>query len=626
MIPTNPGFKADSNTQGQRSLVEHVRSMVKASHTYMQRFYNQWDTNHNLYKSRRALTKEETDAMAKGRLGRVKLPLTYTQVESLVTFSYALFTQRQRLFELEGTSDEDKDLRECAELLLHGNFRAMNGYTMLPALLRDFAIKGIAVVKDWWDTPTEAVPEVVTTPAVVELGVELTKAEDKVVFKQQVVAQQNQVQQISPFSFFPDPSVPLYDWVKGRYVVTESEISPEGLKASTFYKNTEQVPATRNKEVSSFRDRSRTTETDVTQNANQRDKRVASNVVLSEWVGWLNPSEFESPFEAGKKLGEEEFEVRYIVVMANDQVVVRAEPYTNASRHWPVSAAVYAPCFVDDDDMDAVPRPTASLNNAADWLISARGVAVSKTIGPRLIIDPVGIDPATVRDETGNIVLNRSASNQGVDRFVKALPFQDTTVGHFTDATILADFSNTTLGVSDAALGQIATGRRSATEMSSVMSASASRTKMAASMFWENLLAPMGQRWLARFRQGLSEEFFALYCGEAKKSYYPTFHQDSLTIARAQDFWVFDGVLPSEKAYTAKALQEIFSLLISSPTASMTFNLSPEKVLRAIAELRGLGRLTNFSLSQEEVQAALGQLQQIQQIAAPPSNQPPVTQ
>ena len=161
--------------------------------------------------------------------------------------------------------------------------------------------------------------------------------------------------------------------------------------------------------------------------------------------------------------------------------------------------------------------------------------------------------------------------------------------------------------------------------MSAVVNYGASRAKMVSVFFWEGLMVPMSRRWLARFRQSLNEEFFTLYCGASRAALFVTFRQDTLAIARSQDFWVFDGSLPSEKSYTARSLQELLQLMLASPTASMTFNLSPQKLLTRIYELRGLGNLTNFNLSPEEMQQALGRLQQVQQVAQP-QPQPPVEQ
>lgn len=606
------GFIAQPNTRSD--LAALVREDMKQSFSYMSRFYAGWDAHFNHYHSRRSLTPAQRDAIMKGKLDALRVPLSYSQVQQAVTFTFSLLTQREKMFELTPSEDEDRPLQEVAEKLLHQNFYSENGLLLFPALLQDFYIYGLCVVKDWWEERSEAVPVTQVTEPVKQGDVTTEESQTKTVFQEMLVSQKNRVSQVSPYAFFPDPSVPLYAWETGRYVITETTTSLAALKADKSFKNTSYVSAPR-AEFTAYRHRQHSVSGETT---SPKEKRNPNDVTLTEWVGWLVPSEYKDPFAEGDTpLGPYNFPVRYCIVVANDEHVIRCVPYTTAHRGWPVSAAVFAPSFVDSEELDSTVRPTKDFNHAVSWLISARARAVSRTHRDRLIVDPTGVEPSSVTNEEGNVILKRNAGGMDVRRYVTPIPFQDTTQSHLRDAAELSEWSNTIAGISSAQLGQIASGRRSASEMSAVVNFGASRAKMLSVFFWEGLCVPMALRWLNRHRQSLSQEFFVHYCGAGEVALYQTFHLTTSQIAMRNDFLVFDGSLPSERAYTARALQELLQLLLTSPTAAMTFGLSPNKILERIYELRGLGKLKNFQLTTEEMQLNLQRLNEVSQTTAP---------
>jgi hypothetical protein len=47
-------------------------------------------------------------------------------------------------------------------------------------------------------------------------------------------------------------------------------------------------------------------------------------------------------------------------------------------------------------------------------------------------------------------------------------------------------------------------------------------------------------------------------------------------LVASEDFFVFDGTLPSEKAYLAQSLQEIFTAIVSNPMVAQTLGIGPD--------------------------------------------------
>ncbi len=59
---------------------------------------------------------------------------------------------------------------------------------------------------------------------------------------------------------------------------------------------------------------------------------------------------------------------------------------------------------------------------------------------------------------------------------------------------------------------------------------------------------------------------------------YALFHADPITIATSEDFFVYDGTQPSEKAFLAQSLQEILMSLMQDPNIAAMLGYGPEQI------------------------------------------------
>ena len=163
------------------------------------------------------------------------------------------------------------------------------------------------------------------------------------------------------------------------------------------------------------------------------------------------------------------------------------------------------------------------------------------------------------------------------------LSFQDHTAGHFNDIGILSKFMDLASGVTDPLKGQEGKTHISATEMRAVIQGGASRLVTYCLLAWEQALGPMGSRMLTNHRQNVDWETYSGIVGdEADQETFAAFKAQAIALIGKSDLFVFDGVLPSEKAFMAQSLQELLVVALQTPEVAIREGWDLTKILKEI--------------------------------------------
>ena len=80
---------------------------------------------------------------------------------------------------------------------------------------------------------------------------------------------------------------------------------------------------------------------------------------------------------------------------------------------------------------------------------------------------------------------------------------------------------------------------------------------------------------------------------------------DKSKLVGEYDFEVFDGTLPSEKANTAEALNNILQAMLSNPQAASILGFDPQKIMLELAYLQDVPNPERFLLPQAQMTLAL---------------------
>lgn len=594
-------------TQFHEKLLAHCKELVKLSRDHMTQFYDKWDQHDDVYRGIKQSDESDKKAENRGEPQKMVVPLTYAQIQTFIAFCFSTFYQRERLFEIEGMGPEDSKPAKVGEALLERDLTYNTMELKMHQFLLDVARFGLAPIKTCWIEEHQMVEET-TQEAKTFLGFNFgTKEVTQKVWQTKYAG--NEIENISPYRFFPDPRVPFSKIQKGEFVASEDSVSYVTLRQMEADGAVAGISFVKTMRQDDFEKSSRrmahTTLLASTGGATTIGEKKSGSHVLTEVQVKLVPSDFEVD---GKPMGEETYPVIYNVWIVNDCRVVKCEPLGYAHGMFTYDVGE---CNPDMHNLinEGLAGVIDQLQSVISWLINSHITSVRKNIDNKFVVDPSGIDMADLKERRPVIRLKPEAQNRGgVDRYIKQLAVSDVTKGHIADANELQAVVQIVTGINDNALGQFNTGRRSATEARNVNGATAARLKTLAMLLWKQAIEPMGRKMLSNLRDGLDYETYVKVLGlEADPNNFVQFSKVSKKdLVGDYDFAVFDGTLPSERRDQAETLQELVLALFTSPQAIAVLGYDPRKLVDEILELKGIRNPVRFKLDQlrmEEMQA-----------------------
>jgi hypothetical protein len=587
----------EEHTMFHQEMLDHCRGLVRSSRNYMQTFYSTWEEWHNIYRSYRCEDKNDVKAKEEGRPSKQVIPMTYAKVQTFVSFVMAIMTQRQRVFELDAQGVEDYEYKELCEKILDSDVKQNPFHKVLRQHLTDIAKFGLGIMKHTWDEEYVYVPTTMQGPEIKIFGLSFggkTTTEVQKVLKRQG----NKLCCISPFDFFPDTRYPLSDLHKGEFCADECDMSRNDL----FRRQSEgTVAGIKHVETISNEAADRMRQYAKRSRVNFDDPSKTSHIVrVTRMQVKVTPSQFL--LSDGRALGKEDTPTMYVVEIANDSRIIRCEPAGYLHGEFTYEVGQF-----DEDQHDFINQSLSDvldrLQETIDWFMNSRVESVTRTIDNQLVVDPLGVDMATIVNRSRVILLKKGASRTGVDRYIKQLQVQDVTSRHMDDVQQLTTIMQMVSGVNENAMGQYHTGRRSATESRVVAQGAAARLKNIAESIWYSSLQPTGLKMLLNLRQGLSEESIIKVAGEEylqKPELIQRFSASPQELVRQCDYFMYDGTLASEKAYMAQTLLELFTTVTTlGPQGLINLEISPKLLIEKIYELLGVGSLQQFNLAKD---------------------------
>lgn len=582
-----------------QSLLQDCLRDLKRSRTYMGRFYNDWDHALEIYQQH--IDEDAKDVRAKKKREPAKqiIPLSYAQVNTFATFLTSLFSQNPTLYEIEPTGSEDYDLKETNESVLEREVRTNRLYSKIYAFCLDIGRFSLGIFKTSWEYRTIKVESNAESASIISFFSPSTLADELSVnqVNQEIevtVCEGTKVYNVSPYNWYPDTRLPLMRWEEGEFVADETVMHVRELKRRNGVYGVEHVERMSTREYEE-RGETRLEGFDPSKDSGKSEDNfmVAVTTVQRRLV----------PKDYG--LSESDEEELWVLEIANDKRIVRAERMEDANMRFTYFAGMLS------SDLHA--RPCDSLSGVIDklqetitWLMNSRIEAVKTNIEKQLVVHPQFIEVEDLQTRSPYIRLKKSApAVGGVQNFIQQLRTSDPTVTHVQDAQELMRVMQTVSGVTENAMGNFASGRRSATEARNVAAGGASRLKLIATNIWEMALGPMGRVMLNNARQWMSEDMFFRIVGEESDetlTAWDAFHKENWwELVNNEDFFVFDATSQSEKAFLAQSLQELVVALIGNPEMLQATGLDVVKMIERIQELRGVKNLSQFKRDEQPI-------------------------
>lgn len=595
----DPKIKAELALETQsafhKSLLDKCKKLVDFSHNHMSRYYSTWDEHDRIYRGERQPDEDDKKAGNRGEPIKMVVPMTHAQINTFVAFCYQIYTHRPSFFELEGMGGEDQQGTFIGEALLErdlqkSNFRGQK----LHQFLLDIARFGLGVLKYQWVHETEEVEGQQEVP-IVQPGVEQPGVEVQTVTETKTTFMGNRVDNVSPYNFYPDVRMPLTRFAEGEFCASDETYSKSELQRMekdgliSGFKWVKEAKGDFSKQRRAFSQQ-------IADGTEQKAFGLGLNDIfcLTECQIWLNPKDFE--LEDGTKMGPEDYPILYVVWYINDQRIVRCEPMNYPSNGFTFKLSQLSP---DQERLlnSGISDDLGLLQDALTWFLNSRISSVRKVIDNKFIVDPSGLELRDMEERSPILRLKPAAYRSGVDRWIKQLDVQDVTQSHIQDMKVLNDIAQQTTGISENLMGQHSAGRRSATQDQNVAAGAASRIRMTATLIWYNGLEPLGQDMLLNHRTNLDAETLVKVIGSGvmdpvtggiSQGVVNWLNVTKDDICANYDFRIFDGTLPSEKAYLAQNLQEILTAVIANPMAAGILGYDPRLVLDYIMRLRGI--------------------------------------
>lgn len=598
--------------------LDELRQMIvkslNRSRAEISTHYPLWDKALDTYRSIRNPDAKDIRARNKGEPEKMTVPMSFAQVNTLVTFLFLAYTQKESIFELEATGPEDYGpILDACQAVLQREERQTKFQSKLVQALLDMARFKLGVLKTTWRYDTRMIKReqpALEVPFDAILGMSLPMEAPALEDDEVVIYEGNEVSAVSPYNFFYDSRVPLARWQDGRFAADEMEYHYQDLRRME-----RQGSLVGTKHVTPF-----TTEAWKHRNEHTRLGSVdptsqKKGEIKGDYMVCLTSVQFKIvPADYGFSDSQEE-EI-WLFTLANDNRILSAEPLNAPHGEFTYDILSLTP-DQHSELSDSLSTLIDPLQEVITWLINARVASVRQNIEGRYVVDPNFVDTASLTAGNKYILLKKNAPyNQGVGAFISQLKTVDPTTTHLQDASELMRMMQTVSGVNENSMGQVASGRRSATENRAANAGAASRMKLIASTVWMDGLAPLGRKMLLNCRQDMTFETYQRILGESAIESYDLFHpQDPIELLGNEDYFTYDGTLSSEKNYMAQSLQELIIALASNPELATSSGFDLVAMTKEAFALRGLKNLNRFQLPSQPTPNGLPS-------ALPPGNQP----
>jgi hypothetical protein len=564
-------LKSPDMTPFLTSIQNHCFSLIQMSHSAVAENFERWDQANRVYRARRDPDKDDKRAAERDEPVKMAVPVSYSQVETFVSFVAALYDQKRLPIELEGFNEEGHRSARIAESVIDRDLE-MSGWPVVRHMfLTDLCKYGVGILKSTWREEVESRTFEQPIQADPVLGGLEDEPQMVTVTEEVPTFQGTRILNVSPYRFFPDPRFPLSRFQEGEFCGSEDEYSfvelkrleREGLVAGVDHIETFSKGALNLRKSNRF---SNLRAFEGQRFGWQQPGQSYGSIVVTEIELDIIPSKF---FISGDDdpLGPEDYPIRHLVWLANDTRPIRVERMVSGHGKYSYDVAEYSP---DQQDLynESLTDLIHYLQSTMTWMLNARVTNVRKTVSNQFVVDTSAIHVEDLRDRKHLIRKKAEASGMPIDQSLHQVKMVDITQGHVNDSQTLLQFIQFVTGISDNALGQFHTGRRSATEARQVAQGSFNRLKHHAKLA-HRAIEGVADKIVKNAREGMTAQTLLRLVGETPEQMEQAdaFLVSGKDLVGRFDFKKFDATLPSEKHMIADVLREVLTSFVGNPEA-----------------------------------------------------------
>jgi hypothetical protein len=582
------GLKKD--TEKHAKVLDFLMKRIRYSERNMSDFYHRWSVNEQKVQAYIHLPDHEQALQDMTENGNppepvsIVVPFSWAAITTIVTFLVSVFTSRRPYFQL-GANDAQAMLHaKSMETMLQYNNDHTRIVRRLYQMFMDVCIYGFGAVNTLWcekrgmRTVRSAVP-----------GGYNTRREDKIVY------QGNEVSNIDPYMFFPDPRVPMSELAhKGEFVFwrfPESRLTLKRQMNEYGWDHVDDIPKTKPRnEFSKSSRRSLKAKGQsfpgLNDDLGKGEKFEDDFVQVDQGTVWIVPKELD--------LGDSEKAELWLFAIGNGGQIIQAEPFEADHGMHPVAVSEpYGLGYAFGS-----PSPADFVNPLQDlisWLVNSHMLNVKSVLNDCFVYDPSGIDAKDMKDlgPGRRYRLKPAAYGRDVRSIIQQIPIVDVTTQHMNDAEMFMRVGYMLLGLNENMMG-VATpqSRRSAREVGITTDAGMGRLMLMAKMISAQGVADMVEQMVLNLQQHIDKEFEIQVLGQ-------TGERESVIISPEQlvgDFYypIHDGALPLDRNATIDSWRQVIQLVAQDPQLRSEWRLSD--MIEHAGKLSGVANIDSMRI------------------------------
>ena len=532
----------------------------------------------------------------------IVVPYSYATLETILTYFVSAFLESP-IFRYEGHGPNDVIGAILLEKVIEQqtmNFKvALNLHTMF----RDSLSYGMGVVTPTWDVKWGWKAVLQDSGFLSRLMERFISTGKRIERQEAILYEGNRLKNIDPYSYLPDPNVPIHEVQQAEYVGWLDQLNYNRLLEMERNDPTNIFNVKYLKGMSAGSGRSQFNKA---KSESGRDTKFGAGTTSSSstspidvvWMYWnVIPKDYG--------LSTSEYPEKWLFGLAADKVIIMAKPLGLNHDMYPVAV-----CAPDFDGYSSTPVSRLELmygmQTTLDWLFNSHVANVRKAINDMLIVDPSLINMADLEDpKPGKLIrMRRAAWGRGLDNAVKQLAVTDITRSHIPDASYITDLMQRTSAATDSLSGvQRTSGERvTAQEFTGTRNSALSRLTKAAKIASLQAMSDISYMFASHTQQLMSKDVYVRATGDWQELLMQEYGLDPMQPERNRikvsmyDLIIEHDVVRKDGSITggeySEGWVEVFRILTQQPALYQTFDMV--RIFKHIARIMGAKDINEF--------------------------------
>jgi len=617
--PTNPGDYSQVNhnyeypygldlkpgSEFHNELKNKIWQRARESRNEMSKRYDSWneiDKTLTTY-----IPTDDKEKLLKDKDSRkpvsIVFPYSYSVLESLLTYMSMAFFQ-DPMFQYEGVEDSDTTGAMLMEMIIRLHCIKTKVPLAVHTVIRDALAYGVGIGIPGWQTRYGKVPIKSSISVESSMG---ESTEEQVDFVEQMVFEGNDLSNIDPYMWLPDPSTSssniqsgeFQGWIdRDNYM---NMLSMERESKSGMF-NVKYLKEKKDKRSSLSTDQSKREEKFKGSSSAHRGMSNITNPVdnIKMYIN-LIPKDW--------KLSTSEYPEKWFFCLSADDIIT--ECYRADHNHGLYPIAVASPEF-DGYSITPIGRMEVlyGLQNTLDFLFNSHVTNVRKAVNDMLVVDPYLVNINDLKDpEPGKLIrLRRPAWGRGVDKVVQQLQVNDITRANIGDTSYITQLMDRISGADASMQGALRTGgpeRLTKGEFQGTRGSAISRLQRIAMIVGMQFMQDIGTMFAVHTQQYMTKKTSVKITGRYEEQLRKTFGSNSSRasvspndLAIGYDLIVRDGSIPGGNF--SDVWVEMFKVIGQTPALTQEFDVV--RIFTYIAQQLGAKNVEDFKRNVNQIQ------------------------